>query len=78
MHRDWLAMEHYRLHSIEDWPESAVKTVRLEAIHSTLASLQRTAPASATAFECAVCGDHRRGNVVHFPNRVGHMLPKAA
>jgi hypothetical protein len=55
MYRQWIAMEHYRLHSIERWPESPYKKAVLGAIHSTLDSLRTTSAVSPEKPECAIC-----------------------
>jgi len=36
---EWIAVEHYRLHTVESWPASAFKQAALGAIHSALGSL---------------------------------------
>jgi hypothetical protein len=70
MYRDSLAMEHYRLHVIERWPDGPVKHAGLAAVRSTLESLETIAPTSASLFECATCiSDRRTAKLVHFPNR---------
>ena len=70
MHRDWLAMEHYRLHLIERWPDSPRKVAGLAAVHSTLESLAQTAPESEPPFECATCLSERcKARLVQFPDR---------
>jgi hypothetical protein len=52
MTRSWLAMEHYRIHTIETWPEGPRKQAALAAARSTLESLRRTV---STELECVVC-----------------------
>lgn len=42
MNFEWIAMEHHRLHLIEEWPDSPHKQAALAAIHSTLEGLLRT------------------------------------
>jgi hypothetical protein len=51
----WLASEHYRLHLIEQWPESPRKQAVIEAIQSTLDSLSRLARRADENFVCVVC-----------------------
>jgi len=60
MYRDFLAMEHYRLHVMEQWPDSPVKRAALAAVRATLASL-----AGLAEFECDLC---HRGAVIQFPS----------
>lgn len=55
MIRDNLAMEHYRLHVTEQWPEGPRKQATLAAIHDALAALSTAAPEEAAAFECFDC-----------------------
>lgn len=70
MHRDWLAMEHYRMHVIEHWPESPAKHAGLAAVRATLKSLAQTAPSSETPFECAIClSRQRKAKLLQFPDR---------
>jgi len=35
----WLAVEHYRMHLVENWPDSDEKTATLNSIRATMASL---------------------------------------
>ena len=56
MNGNWLAMEHYRLHVVENWPDRPAKDAALAAIQSTMASLLRIRPAEGLEFECCICG----------------------
>ena len=68
MQRDWLAMEHYRLHVMEQWPESLRKEAGLAAVQATLDSMERTDPAACAKFVCAEClAKVRRAPVIRFP-----------
>lgn len=61
----WIRMEHYRLHTAEDWPESPQKDATLAAIHSALHRLEMEAPEST---RCMVCASRKTGAVVlQFP-----------
>jgi hypothetical protein len=60
MHLEWLAVEHHRLHVVEEWPESAHKRAALAAIESTLASLTRRFPGSDLP-ACQVCRSRALG-----------------
>jgi hypothetical protein len=51
----WISVEHYRLHTVESWPESAFKQAALRAIHSALASLGQNGSPRKGSWECAVC-----------------------
>jgi hypothetical protein len=55
MHKQWIAMEHYRLHCAEQWPASPYKRTVIEAIHSTLKALRTASPAPLQQPECAYC-----------------------
>lgn len=67
MNTQWLAMEHYRLHVIEQWSESSRKEAALRAVRSTIRSLTARGE---TAMVCAICdGRSRSGQVVEFPSR---------
>jgi hypothetical protein len=44
MRFEWFATEHYRLHSVEEWPDSPHKEAALYAIRSSLDSLTRNLP----------------------------------
>jgi len=59
MHPEWLAMEHYRLHVVEEWPDGPYKHAALAAIHSTLDSLTRRHP-GAERPPCEVCSSRAR------------------
>jgi hypothetical protein len=70
----WMAMEHYRMHVMEQWPEGARKQAGLSAVRSTLAGLERDYPAAVEVFECAECNAKRQAtNVIHFPARASHQ-----
>jgi hypothetical protein len=65
MKNQWLAMEHYRMHTIEEWPEGPHKEAALAAIRSTLVSLSRS---GADSTDCYVCQARRRARgPVEFP-----------
>lgn len=56
MVRDQLAMEHYRLHVVEAWPDGLHKQAVLETIRESLATLTERSPAEVSEFGCIVCG----------------------
>jgi hypothetical protein len=51
---EWLAVEHYRIHVMELWPEGIKKEAGLAAARSALESLARTIP-EGSSFACATC-----------------------
>jgi len=52
---EWLAAEHNRLHSVEQWPDGARKEAALTAIRSSLESLARHAHIVRPDFDCLLC-----------------------
>jgi hypothetical protein len=56
---EWLAMEHYRIHVMERWPDGPRKEAGLAAARSALGSLIQTMP-EASSFVCATCAGRRR------------------
>lgn len=59
MCREWLAMEHYRIHVMEEWPDGPRKEAGLAAARSALESLMRTMP-QGPSFLCAACHSRRQ------------------
>ena len=55
MHYEWSAAEHYRLHTVEEWPSSRRKQATLAAIHSRLVSLSWGPQVAARPMECGIC-----------------------
>lgn len=69
----WVALEHYRLHIIESWPESSVREAKLTAILCALRSFSCSAldPGTVT-FKCSICLSRRgRSVVLEFPKNSG-------
>jgi hypothetical protein len=65
MKEQWLAMEHYRLHTVEEWPDGPHKNGALAAIRASVESLVRS---GARPVDCHVClGQNRASNVVEMP-----------
>ena len=58
MNFEWIAMEHHRLHLVEEWPESPYKQAALAAIRSTLEGLLRNQHAGALV--CEVCLNRKK------------------
>jgi hypothetical protein len=50
-----LASEHYRLHTVDQWPDGPRKQAALDAIKSTLESLSHHPSTSQTGFACMLC-----------------------
>jgi hypothetical protein len=59
MHTAWLAIEHNRIHLIEQWPSGPRKDASLASARSALESLQRSLPPESAAFRCAICATRR-------------------
>ena len=74
MYTGWLAMEHYRLHLMEQWRDGPVKEAGLAAARWALAGLERSVPAR-TRFVCNVCATRRGSNVIEYspPPNVSRM-----
>lgn len=51
-----LAMEHYRLHVIEHWPDGEKKEAALAGVQSAIEGLLRTQCGDLTQWRCVVCG----------------------
>jgi len=51
-----LAMEHHRLHIIEEWPEGARKDAALSSVQCSLAGLFRSESSDAASWTCIACG----------------------
>jgi hypothetical protein len=63
-------MEHYRLHTMEQWPDGPLKDAGLAAVRSTLETLARTAPTGMSSFECVECLSNRnRARLIQFRSR---------
>lgn len=68
MHFEWLAMEHHRLHIIEEWSDGPHKDAALTAIRSSLASLTRNARPDLAPPVCEVCAGRRQApEILEFP-----------
>jgi|HubBroStandDraft_6_1064221.scaffolds.fasta_scaffold347901_3 hypothetical protein len=66
MHIEWMAVEHHRIHLMEQWPDGHRKDAGLAAARSALASLARILPAG-SSFACATCIS-RQQTVVMIPS----------
>jgi hypothetical protein len=74
MYRDAFAMEHYRMHVMEQWPDSPRKEAGLAAVRSTLESLRTDAPGGELDFVCSECLSTRsRTNLIQFPAPAVHV-----
>ena len=66
--RQWIRVEHSRLHNVEEWPDSSHKMAVLASIHATLTRLEQANAAAATL--CTICASRRvKSNVLEFPRR---------
>jgi hypothetical protein len=73
MNASWLANEHHRLHSIEQWPEGPRKQAALTAARSTLDGLLQRVGSDASGFLCLVCGHRCGGLSIVGPTRLQHF-----
>ena len=70
MQLQWFATEHYRLHCVEEWPDSPRKEATLAAIQSTLVSLSRDLQSGSAIQACEICLSRKQANtVIQFPLR---------
>ena len=68
MHYEWLAMEHHRLHIIEEWSDGPHKEAALIAIRSSIASLTRRARTDVDSPVCEVCAGRKlTAEILEFP-----------
>lgn len=77
---DWIAMEHYRLHVVENWPEGPRRDATLAAIHSKLASFGQQPHLTTGARDCSICSSRARTpgvRAVELKLRVVAEHPKA-
>ena len=58
MKNAWFAVEHHRLHVIEEWPDGPQKEAALEAVRSSLARLAFSMADNLPI--CTVCAERRR------------------
>ena len=63
MRSEWLAMEHYRIHLMETWPDGPAKEAGLAAARSALESLVHAMP-KGLSFTCATCARRRKAVIV--------------
>jgi hypothetical protein len=75
---EWLASEHQRLHSVEQWPDSPRKQAVLDAIQSTLDSLSRHPGAAQGKFSCFLCESRKTKLIVLEPLAYREPLPISA
>jgi hypothetical protein len=74
MYTEWLAMEHYRIHLMEEWPDGPRKDAGLAAAHAALEALERAAPV-ASAFVCDVCAKRQADKIVPYPGTAPPARP---
>ena len=73
MIRQWMNVEHYRLHCIEEWPDSPHKEAVLAGIRSALESLESSSLAPLETPQCIVCASRKtEATVLMFPSRSQH------
>ena len=65
---EWIAMEHHRMHRVEEWPDGPHKRAALAAIDSALQGLLRLQRPGANLLVCEVCQNRKKASpVVAFP-----------
>ena len=60
----WIRMEHYRLHCVEEWPDSSLKDATLTSIRSALQRLETASTAAVEPAQCMVCASRKTKSVV--------------
>ena len=66
----WIRMEHYRLHCVEEWPDSSYKDTTLTSIRSALQGLETASTAAVETAQCMVCASRKTKSVVRqMPSR---------
>ena len=66
----WIRMEHYRLHCVEEWPDSSHKDATLISIRSALQRLETASTAAVEPAQCMVCASRKTKSVVlQMPSR---------
>jgi hypothetical protein len=63
MHRELMALAHYRIHVMELWSDGPRKVAGLAAVRSALQSLAQTMP-HGPAFACVTCDTGRKTVIV--------------
>ncbi len=80
----WMKVEHYRLHCVEQWPESPYKHALLAGIRSALeglkASLAPIEPERCAVCASVVCASRGAGSAVltFSPKQKAHAITRLA
>jgi hypothetical protein len=64
---EWIAMEHHRLHIVEEWADGPHKEAALAAIHSTLEGLLRNQRPNMNLPACEICLGRTKVAPLRFP-----------
>jgi hypothetical protein len=69
--RQYMKIEHYRLHCAEEWPDSPYKKAVLAAVHSALTRLEATAIEPFEAPACMSCATRTKivAPLIMFPRQ---------
>jgi hypothetical protein len=59
MNKQWTAVEHHRLHCVEEWPDSPYKRTVIAAIHARLRDLSSALQAAGEEWHCPVCSANK-------------------
>lgn len=73
MYTEWLAMEHYRMHLMEQWPEGARKDAGLAAARAAIEGLEQGAPAG-SKFVCDVCANRKEAGTPASQETIGTAM----
>jgi len=77
MHSERLAMEHYRIHLMESWPDGPRKEAGLASARSALESLARTVP-EGSSFACSTCAARHTVTVIRHAPRIHRLVSGVA
>jgi hypothetical protein len=75
MLNQWIAIEHYRLHAVEQWQDTEYKRTALAAIRSTLDRLSARGTFH-VSFTCSVC-QSRKNTVWPIERKSPSIAPEA-
>lgn len=76
MNSQWMNMEHYRLHCVEQWPDSPHKDATLAGIRTALERLSWGPRGMDVAQHCSICLSRKRPATVLSIVRPAPLAPE--
>jgi len=70
MQFEWIALEHHRLHTVEEWADSPHKEAALAAIQATIQSLLRIQRPGVSLPLCEICLSRQNSEAGLQPARI--------